>query len=1254
MSSSEGESDHEDSEEENYEDEDQFYDEDDGDLLHAFGGLYQYEDEYYEQDEHPDEFVSTVPKGFPPKLSSYVNVNTSEHPNLGFNRGKDDAWSQIKQEVEFVRERYGVKGKATQKLFSDVFGEESKLFDAWKVTTSNKSLSDFSTFLATFFLECRLKTTYQDIHDDKIVDTSNYLAPEKYRGWWRKIDEYNKSDKFKERAWESFEHAFNVLAKEILLPSKGEFVMHMTCDDDKHHFEFGIKPRDVPIEENSYLKRERHVKDNASGMVADVCIYTGSGFPINVHYRRKGESEVDSVKAAFKFLFNFGGDGPNSLPNLSGKVKFAADRGYWRIALLAYVLSLGVDVLGTIMRQLWFPFDSGRNKNESTGGREHISADGPPCMFQKSVSHNFGKQNSQDFNLTATAFRNGYSSTVVMALASDHSYALARELDAVIETAESARRYFNDDRRTSSDRFMNAFKYLIGSYGAEGDYDVAQIKRVHARSLKEWVRPLTEGQGDRAWHIMRQNSCTSSVMDKVISAKAPFIDVDDTLRVSYELVLKYAGMLEKLPKPRDINSSNASSNGSADADEDVNSSEHGDPNADADERSITDSVVLDFLHPDAEHNTFNENEETVSGDSNSSSGSSESSHITSWQAYLSNNNGVIGTPAEFVDTFTYHNHSNEFEKMRKQDANEFLPTVDDSFISECLSYIKRAPLTGSSDTLRQLLLDWTQCGRSKRRVMFMNKPDMKELVESYEEEGHCISGRIKWYKSNAMIRTSLAKILDEINYGIVDDDVDATDGGIEPENKYLAEFLASSYMKRLPKGDDEGFSKYTAHGQRMESSLLRKFYHISLQDGVLASNASIDAIYRPGLVYSTTRNENNFKRYYLRTSADGVAIEAWDIDDEDEATLWVVPIECKSRCVPRTYHREIKRIVNAWAGGFKRAGFKRIDGWRNEVLIAELDAFVDHRADDDDSDDGAHSNDELEVNPVLHRVIPDPHELMQLLHHAATYSSPKVYFLVGSDYDLLAVYLIRFPFELIDSYKQICDGFYENDLKVFYQPGDEVPELPDKWINAFQSPKLKYLNMDSSSWNYAISIWRLLNIDINASTSKPQRRFLLPLPALARIVPLVISTWNALKGGGDTITKLLDRCKEQVGIRSECVMASARLLLYFAVLFHRINQWSHAKVDLDFYPSAEHARDANNKRASFYKSLTLLCEMLISQARRATLVGGGEAAFDELTVHYTTSYLLYQNAMRMKIQMPMVKERLVPAADQIVFQVRFN
>jgi hypothetical protein len=72
--------------EDNY-DEDSYYNKDDGDLLHAYGGMFQYEDEYYEQ-EPSDECIGTIPKGFPPKVSSYVDVDTSQHPNLAFNRGK--------------------------------------------------------------------------------------------------------------------------------------------------------------------------------------------------------------------------------------------------------------------------------------------------------------------------------------------------------------------------------------------------------------------------------------------------------------------------------------------------------------------------------------------------------------------------------------------------------------------------------------------------------------------------------------------------------------------------------------------------------------------------------------------------------------------------------------------------------------------------------------------------------------------------------------------------------------------------------------------------------------------------------------------------------------------------------------------------------------------------------------------------------------------------------------------------------------
>lgn len=417
MSSDDGESDHDDSEEVEFDeyDVDEFYDEEYGDYLNAYGGMYEHEDEDY-QEQDTDYSYGPVPKGFPPKISSYVDVDNSKHPILSFNLGKEEAWDQTKQEVEFIRERYGVRQDATLKIFEELFDEDSKLFDAWKDITGNKSLADFSLFMATFFLECRLKTTYQDIYEDKIIDTSNYLSPDQYRGWWKKFDDYHKTDRHKSRAWELIEDAFNVLAKEVFIPND-EFMIRMTCDDDKHHFNFGVKQKDVPLDENSYLKRERHVKDNAPGMVADVCVYTGSGFPVHIHYRRKGETEFDSVKDAFKYLFNFGSDNPNSQPNLSGKVELAADRGYWRIPLLSWVLTLGAGILGTVMRQpSWFPFDWGRKKSGASAddGPQNIATEGSPCMYQKTASHNFGKTSNKDHSLTSVAFRNGYSSAVAM------------------------------------------------------------------------------------------------------------------------------------------------------------------------------------------------------------------------------------------------------------------------------------------------------------------------------------------------------------------------------------------------------------------------------------------------------------------------------------------------------------------------------------------------------------------------------------------------------------------------------------------------------------------------------------------------------------------------------------------------------------------------------------------------------------------------------------------------------------------------
>lgn len=530
-SSSETKEDNNEAEEEFYEcltDED--YDEEDGDYLHAYGGLYQFED-----DEFYDAPVSrqSVPAGFPPPLSSYVDVDTTIHPKISLNGGKDEAWEQVKKEASFVCDKFGVRQDATQKIFEELFGEDSKLFAAWKEVAGSRSLSQFSAFLATFFLECRLKTTYQDLYDDNIIDTASYLTPKEYKAFWTKIDQHKKTDRFHKRAWEHFEDAFNTMAKDILVPTCNEFKMRITCDDDKHHFGFGIKPRNIPLNENAYLKRERHVKDNAMGIVLDALVYTGSGLPLHLHYRRTGESEYDSVVTAFKFLFNYG-DGVRTKPNLSGNVEFAADRGYWRPGILYYILSLGADIIGTVMRQSWFPFTFGKKKSDEGEGPEFISTNGAPCLYQKSASHNFGKNANHDFSLTATAFRNGQSSTVAMAINSNPSYSSNRYLDIIIRTAESARHYFSKAPAKSSKRFMYGFTHLIGANPFKEDNDPC-----HAHALNLYVKPLTEEQGDRGWFIMRSHSCTSSSMDKVIAAKAPFISTQDKVYSDYRRVLNY-------------------------------------------------------------------------------------------------------------------------------------------------------------------------------------------------------------------------------------------------------------------------------------------------------------------------------------------------------------------------------------------------------------------------------------------------------------------------------------------------------------------------------------------------------------------------------------------------------------------------------------------------------------------------------------------------------------------------------------------
>ena len=152
------------------------------------------------------------------------------------------------------------------------------------------------------------------------------------------------------------------------------------------------------------------------------------------------------------------------------------------------------------------------------------------------------------------------------------------------------------------------------------------------------------------------------------------------------------------------------------------------------------------------------------------------------------------------------------------------------------------------------------------------------------------------------------------------------------------------------------------------------------------------------------------------------------------------------------------------------------------------------------------------------------------------------------------MYIVRLNFskDLLESYAAVTDWLYDQTFSQFYAPGNEVPKMSPLVEEAFSDKRFAKLKMTPHTFQCYLGLWRAININ-------PPKEVHFPLPPLARIIPLLVSYWNVLKGGGDTITKLDDICQERIGIRSEVLVASARTLLNIGVVFHRCIQICSSK-----------------------------------------------------------------------------------------------
>jgi len=158
---------------------------------------------------------------------------------------------------------------------------------------------------------------------------------------------------------------------------------------------------------------------------------------------------------------------------------------------------------------------------------------------------------------------------------------------------------------------------------------------------------------------------------------------------------------------------------------------------------------------------------------------------------------------------------------------------------------------------------------------------------------------------------------------------------------------------------------------------------------------------------------------------------------------------------------------------------------------------------------------------------------------------------------------------LLEQYGIVLRYFYESALSWAYIPDDNP--LPKEAINqALQQQK----GIDLESFLGYFHLWRYI------STRLP-----LPIPPVERIIPFVLSERNCIKGGSNTITKLLWLNTYDPPCDTPQSHASARMILLGAVIIHHVNHFVTAKDDLDGYPSLKHFRNAASNRCSFHQTL---------------------------------------------------------------------
>ncbi len=234
-----------------------------------------------------------------------------------------------------------------------------------------------------------------------------------------------------------------------------------------------------------------------------------------------------------------------------------------------------------------------------------------------------------------------------------------------------------------------------------------------------------------------------------------------------------------------------------------------------------------------------------------------------------------------------------------------------------------------------------------------------------------------------------------------------------------------------------------------------------------------------------------------------------------------------------------------------------------------------------------HNNPHIRItDDEVHDEVASLAERFQVLQHAFVYDFKTVVLAISDiQSSLIRSTIIDFSTELKNHFGTVLKDLKESSLEWAYPSTPAVSERR-------RGQQKKTLVIPEKILQFASSIPTINGAHTLQGTANIWYSLVLlpkPFPSFLRFIPAVYAFWNAVKGGSDTTTKLMDDCIIRIPkahMTTESV-AITRLISILLVSVHRMNQMFSAKEDIDFYSSLVDYRKAASGRSTFHGSILL-------------------------------------------------------------------